>query len=269
MLPDPDPDKEILKWVRVNHKKAAAIERDGGKVQKIRGRLLAQKKFPARLSVATVARWLDCSPANVRDIESAKIVRGLKRQLTPEQADVLAHQTGVHRGWLLANDPAKAPVAWHGRAYSQKDFEQRQKQIASGRTSFATPQSIGDIARPRRWLAEYCAFITAILLRGLRHGQADVVDYRLRAAFHRLYGEALPGEDRFELQDLIVKAAFHGNPSLTRPDLGPLLDEWDQRYKSIIRQRGDKLPLEFLPRPKAAPAIRSEARPRRKQAKQR
>jgi len=227
------------------------------------------KECPAPLTVETVAGWLGCSPGNVHDIESGKTVRGLKRQLTPEQADTLAYQTGVHRGWLLANDPASPPVAWHGKPYSQRDFEERQKQIASGQTSFASPQSIGDIARPRRWLAEYLAFVVAILLRGLRRGQADVADYKLRAAFRRLYGKPLPGEVRFELPDLTLKAAFSGNPTLTRPDLDPLLDEWDERYKSIIRQRDDKLPLEFLPRRKAAPAHRSKTRPRRKPAKRR
>jgi hypothetical protein len=225
---------------------------------------------PARLKVEAVADWLGCSVANVRDIESAKVGRKLKngerliRQLTPEQAEIVADQTGVNRLWLLDNDPSKPILNWRGEPYDPKDFARRQqslKRVALARqqdaSSFANPKSIGEMFTQQRHLAEKFAMLAAIMLRGIERGQADIYDYKLGKALRKIYGDTQPGEDAHEMGDLVMKACFHGNPTRTRPDVGPLLDAWEARFKEIAnRKSGGKLPLVYLPQAKSLPAVR-------------
>jgi hypothetical protein len=88
----------------------------------------------------------------------------------------------------------------------------------------------------------------------LDRGQADIYDYKLRRTLRRIYGDAQPGENLHEWSELGMKALFHGKPTLLRPDVGPLLDEWEARVKEIAsRKSGGKAPLQFPRQARSVP----------------
>ena len=221
---------------------------------------------PARLPVKKVAEWLGCSEANVKDIESRKVGRKLQdgarviRLLTPEQAEIVAYQTGVNRRWLLDNDVSKPITNSLGKPYTQKDFEQRQAEIKSGKGSFANPRQVGEMVEQVNRLAEGFGMVAAIVLQGLERGQADIYAYKLRRALQKVYD--FKGEQGArEWQALGVKAIYGGQITATRPDLGPLLDEWEARFKEIAKRKsGGKAPLKFLRRARSVPFGRRVAR---------
>jgi hypothetical protein len=224
------------------------------------------KKFPARLKAEAVAAWLGCSEANVRDIESRKVSRKLKngerliRQLTEEQVAVVAYQTGVSIRWLLDNDPSKPILNSFARPYTQKDFDQRQAEIKSGKDNFSNPLTLRDKVAQVNRLAEWFGMVTAVLLRALERGQADIYDYKLKRALRKIYGDTWPGESPHEWNDLTMTAIYHGKITLNRPDVGPLLDAWETRFKEIAsRKSGGKAPLHWPRRARSLPAVRWHA----------
>jgi hypothetical protein len=223
------------------------------------------KNVPARLTVETVAKWLGCSPFNVRDIESRKAGRKLQngerliRELTPEQAAILAHQTAVKLRWLSNNDPSKPVINWLGKPYTQKDFDQRQAEIKSGKDNFANPLTEREMIVQVNRLAEYFGMVTAILLRALERGQADLCEIKLKKALWQIYDQPNDQPAR-DWNDLTMTAIYHGNPTLTRPDVGPLLDAWETRFKEIAsRKSGGKAPLHWPRRARSLPAVRWHA----------
>jgi hypothetical protein len=233
-----DPAAEpTIKWVRASKRKRSAA-----KTQTIKGRFMVQKHFPARLSVERVAGWLDCSEANIRDIECAKMVKGERRRLTPEQAEVLSIQMGVSLKCLLDNDPSKPVIGWDGRPFSQWHFDDRQKEIARGG---AKPQTVRDAVCVRNSLVECCGMLAALILRGLRRGNPDIVAHKVKGAMARLYRQTAPGEGSSELVELVDMALNHDYPSLTRPDVGRLFQEFDSRSTAILRERNPEVPITY------------------------
>src|SRR6266404_9100185 len=72
------------------------------------------RSFKARVPLASadIARWLDCSIANVRSIESGRT------NLTMANAWIIVQRTGVNVHWLIDGDPTKAPLNQEQRPYS-------------------------------------------------------------------------------------------------------------------------------------------------------
>lgn len=253
MLPDPKKTKE--KWARISKDEGREREESGERVSWCGERAFVRKPFSTCLSVETVARWLGCSVANVRDIESAKVGRdGKKRRLRLEQCKILNLQTDINFDWLMDNDISKPPINSQGRPYTPNDFAQAQARLKS----FSKPASLHDRVVQVNRLAEYFGMVAANWLQGLERGQADVYDYKLRKALRGAYD--FHGErGAQEWQDLGLKAIFHGKIKLHRPDVGPLLDAVEARFKEIDnRKSGGKAPLEF---PKPARPVTAARKP--------
>lgn len=198
----------------------------------------ALAKVPKAVSIPLLAKdrvaaWLGCSVSRVEHIESGSP----KLRLSPEDAQILAAQTGVSFAWLMDNDVSKPIINSHGKPYTLADFENRQMELK--KTSFKNPVSNRDIWRVINSLGEMFGMIAAATLRSVEKGDFDVLDYKLRAAINNLYGK----RDTL-MVDLIFKSVYYGKPTITRPDTSALLDEWEIKFKEIIASKtGDKLPI--------------------------
>jgi hypothetical protein len=152
-----------------------------------------------------------------------------RAQLTPANAELLGHVMGVSVAWLLAGDPSKPPVDSRGRPFTAATFEARQRELAQQK-----PESDNDLRRLRRAFTERVAQVAAVLLRGLETGQSEHYDHQLRLALRKIYFRQ--GEEPLWPAPVIT-AAWNGRPTLTRPDLAPVLDYWEEGVRKLSPQR--------------------------------
>jgi len=201
------------------------------------------RKIPM-LPVETVAEFLGCSLSKVEHIASGDP----RFPLGPDDAKIIARHTGVSFQWLIGNDPTKPIVKngiQHGKscdeAYTVADYEKRQAELK--KLSFTNPDTNRDIWRVLEVMADAFGRVAAVVLRGLENGQLDVMEYKMREALDKIYGEkSVPDE----MIHLIVKSTYHGKPTITRPDPTALLDEWETRFKEIIAKKtGGNLPDKY------------------------
>jgi transcriptional regulator with XRE-family HTH domain len=213
-----------------------------------------RKKKVQLLPVEKVAELLGCSVSKVEHIASGDP----RFPLSPEDAKIIARHTGVKFQWLVENDTTKPIVKFgiqHGKScdepFTIADYEKRQAELK--KVSFTHPETNRDIWRVLEVMADAFGRVAAVVLRGLENGQLDVMEYKMREALNKIYGErSVPDE----MINLIVKSTYHGKPTITRPDPTALLDEWETRFKEIIAQKSDgKLP-DSRKRIKSLPAIR-------------
>jgi hypothetical protein len=251
----PDPEQTIEKWVRVSKDEAIDIKNS----RESKGRFFAPKPVTARLSVETVARWLGCSEANVRDIECAKVLRKktkagrlrkLVRRLTYNQAEIMANQAAINIGWLLGDNPAN-PFDWYGRPYTPETFKERQAELARRKQDRKFAAHLVQVN-----LAKGTAILAATLLRAFQDGKDDVVALRVIDTLRGLYRDVdKTGIDRNGL----VGSFLAGRHKTTRPDLKPTLHAWEAHFRKMLPQR-----LKPKPRPAKPTAKSAKRKPARR-----
>jgi hypothetical protein len=170
-----------------------------------------------KLPVSTVANWLGVAEDTVRCIERGRP----GYPLTAENAEKLAHHTGVSVDWLLADDVSKPMVNFKGEPYTQNDFDERQE-------SLLHPSPDYDLSNARMTLASCCAKIAAILVHGAEHDRFDEGAYKLKRALRSVYfedGEKIDWPMRFN-------PAF-GSRAGERPDFSPLFYAFESDLRKI------------------------------------
>lgn len=226
-----------------------------------------RKRKVQLLPVEKIAELLGCSVSKVEHIASGD------QRLNPEDALTLARHTGVKFRWLVENDATKPIIKsaiqtiiksgiHHAQScdepYTIADYEKRQAELK--KLSFTNPETNRDIWRVLEVMADAFGRVAAVVLRGLENGQLDVMEYKMREALNKIYGEkSVPDEMIY----LIVKSTYHGKPTITRPDPTALLDEWETRFKEIIAKKTDGRLPEKYPKIKSLPAIRPPRKKRR------
>ena len=181
-----------------------------------------KEKMRVPLSQKDIAGWLGLSVYNVQSIETGRV------RLTEQNAELIARQTSVDPDWLLAGDPAKPPITWDGKPFSQDCFDLQQIQLST---------------RPRgevgHWLVclsfvQNAAMVAEILLSAAEQGNFEMVSLELKAALKKLH----PSTDRpIPLtHDAVFSHVCHG--TATRPNLDGLLDSFEARLncQSVMEQ---------------------------------
>jgi hypothetical protein len=185
------------------------------------------------LSVKDVADWLNVTPDCVRCIERGRP----GYPLTEENAEIIAHQTGVSLEWLLAGDVFKPIINSCGEPYifepiitiikrgkqrgkliKQDDFTARQKALLHLDAS-------RDVEHARMTLAGSCAKIAAIIVRGLEDGQPVETAYKLNKALRSVFLD--------KCDNPVYLQYIPATQSNGRPDFSPLLFVFESRLREI------------------------------------
>ena len=147
--------------------------------------------------------------------------------MTLPNAMLIASQTAVHFDWLLGDDPDRPIIDWYGNPYTQETFDARQRELGKRDCKSEAHLAAVDFAK-------CCGLVGAILLLTTQRGERELGFQRIREGLVGVYHD-------FDKTDTdksgLLFRYLACRPTVTRPDVRPILDTWEARMKRYIADK--------------------------------